>query len=210
MGKQMAPTAPNPSDAPADAKRDILERLLAAHAAWFDVSRDHSFAGRTFPGYAEFHSSAEKYVLTKRAKLWGASAHEYLFFTMTSSLSKAALDDLVAFMTTAALDKVKPDPEHMTSYLSLVIIADDADEDALRAARKAKFRKNFKLGLEGWADLRVAVVDVHNANVVTNAMGKELRATLEANAFPEGAASAKTRSRSRLGRPQPRRKEHTP
>ena len=49
---------------------EVIERLLAAHEAWFDIDRDHRFAGRTFPGYAEFHSCASQYVLVKRAKLW--------------------------------------------------------------------------------------------------------------------------------------------
>ena len=63
---------------------EVIERLLAAHEAWFDVDRDHRFAGRTFPGYAEFHSCASQYVLVKRAKLWEAASHEHLFFCWTT------------------------------------------------------------------------------------------------------------------------------
>lgn len=209
MGRQMASVVPNSSDASADARQDILERLLAAHEAWFDVSRDHSFAGRMFPGYAEFHSSAERYVLTKRAKLWGANVHEYLFFVVTDVLSKAAFDDLIAFMTNEALGKVELNSEHMTSYLSLVIIADDIDDDVRCAIRKTRFRKNFKFGLEGWADLRVAVVDVSSASVMTNAMGKELRGVLEVNAFGEATAASRVRSHSALQQPYRKRKALT-
>lgn len=168
-----------------DAKQLVLKRLLAAHETWFDVSRDYAFAGRVFPGYAEFHSSAEKYVLVKRAKLWEVNAHEYLFFELARHLAVPALEDLVAFMTTEALAKVQTNPEHMTSYLSLVIIADEVDADVCRAVKKTRFRKNFKLGLEGWADLRLAVIDLSTSSVLTNAMGKELRPSLEANAFSE-------------------------
>lgn len=171
------------SEASINTKENVLDRLLAAHEAWFDVSRNHSFAGRTFPGYAEFHSTAEKYVLAKRAKLWGVNAHEYMFFVTADHLDEEAFNDLASFMTTEALGKVKINPEHMTSYLSLVIIADHVDDAARRAARKAKFRKNFKFGLEGWADLRIAIVNLSEASIVTNAMGKELRTVLEANAF---------------------------
>lgn len=69
---------------------EVIERLLAAHEAWFDVERDHDFAGRTFPGYAEFHSSASQYVLVKRAKLWEAASHEHLFFWDTPRLTQAS------------------------------------------------------------------------------------------------------------------------
>lgn len=169
----------------ADQKRVVLDRLLAAHETWFDVSRDYAFAGRMFPGYAEFHSSAERYVLVKRAKLWEVNAHEYLFFEVADRLTASLFEELVVFMTTEALAKVQLNPEHMTSYLSLVIIADAVDEGLRKTVKKTRFRKNFKLGFEGWADLRVAVVDLATSSIVTNAMGKELRASLEANAFGE-------------------------
>ena len=164
----------------AGSRRDeVLTRLLVAHETWFDVSRDYLF------GYAEFHSAAEKYVLSKKAKLWGVNAHEYLFFEVTQRLTADVFAELVEFMTTRALDKVETNPEHMTSYLSLVIIADEVDADVVRAVKKTRFRKNFKLGFEGWADLRVAVIDLSASSVITNAMGKELRTSLEANAFSE-------------------------
>ena len=76
-------------------RRRIVERLLAAHDAWFDIERDHRFAGRTFPGYAEFHSTASQYVLVKRAKLWEATSHEHLFIWDTPRLTADELDDLV-------------------------------------------------------------------------------------------------------------------
>lgn len=167
------------------ATRNLLDRLLIAHEAWFDVSRDHSFAGHTFPGYAEFHSQAEKYVLVKRAKLWGANVHEYLFFQTTPQLDAQQLESLISFMTTDALAKVTLEPDHMTSYLSLVVLADAISAEAIKLAQKAHFRKNYRLGLQGWADLRIAVVDVSAAKVYTNARGKELKPTLLAHVNAE-------------------------
>ena len=46
-----------------DEKQLVLKRILAAHEAFFDVHRDYEFAGRLFPGFAEFHSFGEQYVL---------------------------------------------------------------------------------------------------------------------------------------------------
>lgn len=163
--------------------RQVIERLLKAHEGYFDIKRDYQFGGRTFPGYGEFHSTASSYVLVKRAKLWEASAHEYLFFLDTLCLDQSYLDDAVGFIVEKGLEKVQLSPSHMTSYLSLVIIADRAEEEAMRAVRRMRFRKNFRWGLQGWADLRLAAVDLSAGLVETNAMAKELRATLEANAF---------------------------
>ena len=162
----------------------VLERLLEAHGTWYDVYRDHEFGGRVFPGYAEFHSHGEQYVLVKRAKLWEVDAFEYLFFVLADHLDNAQLDDLVGFITTTGLQKVHPDPNHMTSYLSLVIIADAVDGEAKKRARKTRFRKNFALGIRGWADLRLAVLDLSDGSVTVNSQGKDMEATLRANMDP--------------------------
>ncbi len=162
---------------------DVLTRLLYAHQAYFDTSRDHEFCGRVFEGYAEFHSSTSQYVLVKRAKLWEVSSHEYLFFRLIDHLTEELLEREVTFVTTQGLGKVQLSPDHMTSYLSLVVIARNVDEAAAHQAKKKRFRKNFKLGFGGWADLRLAIVDLSGKRVITNAMGKPLRQTLEANAF---------------------------
>lgn len=163
-------------------KDDVLNRLLVAHEAWYNVSRNHEFAGRTFPGYAEFHTMGEQYVLVKRAKLWGVTSHEYIFFVEVGDLDVAQLSELIDFMKTDAVRKVDPtEPDHMQSFISLVVIADSADPEALKLTRKTRFRKNFKLGFNGFADLRLAVVDLGSMSVVTNGMGKDMKRSLEAN-----------------------------
>lgn len=169
-----------------DRRQQVLERLLASHETWFDVYRDYDFGGRTFPGYAEFHSHGEQYVLVKRAKLWEVDAHEYLFFNMANTLDDAQLEDLVSFVTTTGLEKVNPEPNHMTSYLSLVIVADNVSDEVKKVVRKTRFRKNFALGFRGWADLRLAVLDLSDDSVTTNSQGKEMLATLQANLNPTG------------------------
>lgn len=163
-------------------ERDALvAQLLLAHEAWYDVARDYEFAGRTFPGYAEFHSHGEKYVLVKSAKLWEVDAHEYIFFDAVERLSEAYLSDAIAFMKDKAIAKVKPVPNHMQSFLSLVIVADSLDSGVEKAIRRTRYRKNFQLGIRGWADLRVAAIDLQEGRVITNGMGKEMKPALESN-----------------------------
>lgn len=165
-----------------NSRATVLKKLILAHEGWFNVFPDYEYANRTFPAFAEFHSHGEKYVLTKRAKLWEVDAHEYLFFQTTETLSATDVAEWIDFMTTQALKKVDPVPDHMSSYISLVIVADSVTDDAKKAIRKARFHKEFSFGLRGWADLRLAAVDLSSQCVLTNAAGKEMRAALEANA----------------------------
>lgn len=168
-------------DAVKQKKEEVLATLLRAHEAYYDVEREYAFCGRQFPGYAEFHSHGEKYVLSKRAKLWEAEVHEYLFFCLLDRADQQSVFDLVDFVLGPGMQKVVLGPNHMTSYLTLVVIADTVDASVSKMVRRCRFRKNFLFGLRGWADLRLAVVGVENHTVYTNGQGKELKSTLRAN-----------------------------
>ena len=187
--------ASHAGDAPLSGRDLVLERLLRAHETWFNVQRDYELAGRTFPGFAVFHELGERYVLSRRAKLWEVANHEYILFEVTEHLDEAAFCELVDFAKTEGFKLVDPtEPNHMSSNVSLVIIADSTDEGIGRAVRRTRYRKTYKLGLAGWSDLRVAVIDLSvrpSGRVLTNAAGKSLRATLEANLDP----TAKKRKR---------------
>lgn len=157
----------------------LTDKVLEAHEAYYDVRRGYDYAGMQFAGYAELHAETSQYVLTKQAKLWEAHTHDYLFFAKREALDLQEVDRLVAFMKTNALEKVKPEQDHMTSYLTLIILAGTADCSALTAVEKARFRKNYAWGLKGWADLRVAVVDLSCERVVTNVRAREMASLLE-------------------------------
>lgn len=163
----------------------VLKALLAAHETWFDVQCDFELGGRVFPGFAAFHEHGERYVLSRKAKLWGVSSHEYVFFEDTERLDEDMLAREVAFMESEGLAVVDPsEPDHMASNISLVVIADGIGDSVARAVRKVRFRKSYRLGLEGWTDLRLAVIDLgdgEGGRVITNAAGKTLRPTLEEN-----------------------------
>lgn len=163
----------------------VLERLLAAHGAWFDVSRDVSVAGRAFRALAQFHSFGEQYVLVKRMKLWEAEEHEYMLFDVRDRIDAEAARSYVEFMKNEALELVKPEPNHMSSFRTLVVIVNSASDEACTLFRKTSHRKNFMWGIRGWSDVRLALIDLskpQGSRVVCNGAAKRIRKSLEANA----------------------------
>lgn len=163
----------------------VLQRLLAAHGAWFDVSRGVSVAGRAFRALAQFHSFGEQYVLVKRVKLWEAEEHEYMLFDVRDHIDAEAARSYVEFMKNEALELVKPEPNHMSSFRTLVVIANSTSDEACTLFRKTSHRKNFMWGIRGWSDVRLALIDLskpQGSRVVCNGAAKRIRKSLEANA----------------------------
>ena len=108
--QEQAAHRPKPGNETTAKSELVLERLLAAHGAWFDVSRDVSVAGRAFRALAQFHSFGEQYVLVKRVKLWEAEEHEYMLFDVRDHIDAEAARSYVEFMKNEALELVKPEP----------------------------------------------------------------------------------------------------
>lgn len=183
--QEQAAHRPKPENETTAKSELVLERLLAAHGAWFDVSRDVSVAGRAFRALAQFHSFGEQYVLVKRVKLWEAEEHEYMLFDVRDHIDAEAARSYVEFMKNEALELVKPEPNHMSSFRTLVVIANSASDEACTLFRKTSHRKNFMWGIRGWSDVRLALIDLskpQGSRVVCNGAAKRIRKSLEANA----------------------------
>ena len=153
---------------------NIVSQLLLAFSHHYDTQQNYYFAGETFAGYGEFHSRAEKYVFVKKAQIWAAEAHDYLFIQYMPCLTVSALQALIALLQTQGINKIQPHPEHMQSSLTLIVLTDRADDDSLSLCRKTKFHKSFRFGWYGWANLRLAVLDKTAQTVMTNRAGKDL------------------------------------
>ena len=67
---------------------------------------------------------------------------------------------------------VKPHAQHMYTYLTALVLCDEADEQALRALTKKRHRREFKLSLHGWMEFRIAAVDLSTGEITTNRAGK--------------------------------------
>jgi len=162
-------------------RQQKLDQLLLAYQRYFDIKRDVEIEGDTFGAEAHFHSTSEKYVLVKKAKLWSLENNEYAYFYTTAHLDTEELDRIQKKALAAGSKLVVPHSEHMYSYVTLVILADEIDEAAAEALKKIRFEKNFRLSLHGWMEFRIAAISFADDKIITNRAGKGVREILEQN-----------------------------
>lgn len=89
-----------------------------------------------------------QYVLSKKAKIWGANIHEHVLFRSLEHLDTRTLEGLIAFMKTEALSLIELNSEHMTTFLSLAIVAESADANAKELVRKNEVPQELQLRIE--------------------------------------------------------------
>ena len=153
----------------------ILERLLDSYSAWYDVTRGDMGSGLPLKALCIHRFRKEKFVLSKKAKLWAVEANDYLYLFSIERLNKDQAEACVSFSIEDALPRVKPHSEHMYSFFTAVFVADEIEQDALKFIRRRRFNKSYKLGLYGSSPLKAAALDIGKGKIVANNMGRDLR-----------------------------------
>ena len=153
----------------------ILKRFLDSYSAWYDVTPGDLDSGLPLEAMCIHCFRKEKFVLSRKAKLWAVEANDYLYLFSTEKLDKDRAEACVSFSIENALPRVKPHNEHMYSFITTVFVVDEAEQEALKFIRRRRFYKSYKFGLHGSSPLKTAALDIGNEKIVTNNMGRDLR-----------------------------------
>ncbi len=150
----------------------VLEGLKKAYAAYFDIEEIDD--GTTLKARCGYHMRDSQYVLVKKAELWAAETHEYLYLWDAGHLDLDGVEEIFRRTLDDGEPRVKPHAQHMYTYLTAVALYDSADPDALNRLKKLKKRREFKLSLHGWMEFRIAAVDLSTGEITVNRAGKTL------------------------------------
>ena len=102
----------------------LLARLSEAYTAYFDVEPVQD--GSPLKALCAYHSRGSQYVLIKKAELWAAETHEYLYLYSLPRLDFTSLVELQARTLEDGMPRIRPHSQHMCTYLSAVVLCDQA------------------------------------------------------------------------------------
>ncbi len=103
---------------------NFLRGCWLSYSDYFDIIRDTSYKDLSVAAEAAFHSFLKKYVLVKKAQLWAAEAHEYVFFIRTGHLDEETFRTYNDALLEEGLSRVEPKKDHMYTYVSVVFLAE--------------------------------------------------------------------------------------
>ena len=162
-------------------KAQFLNMLLESYSHRYDISRDVTAGGQTFPAVADYYLRDENYLLSRQHVLSTVESFEYVYFVLADHLDAATLSQQLRLTLELGKSRVRPSRTHMCSYVTLVVLADTIEPEAQRLLRRTRYRKNFRLALHGWMEYRVAAVEFSTASFFSNPPGKGVRQHLEQN-----------------------------
>ena len=132
---------------------------------------------------AGLHIHSEKYVLVKAAKLWEADNNEYVYIFSVPVLTKEIFEQCREQARADGMQRIEPGPNHMCSYITAVFLCDTCEPDALRALRRTRIYKSFKLAFHGWMDYHTGVVELSTGKTAANGSGRSTAQLLKTTLF---------------------------
>lgn len=155
----------------------VVEELKRSYASYYDIQTVDD--GTAWKALCSYHVRDSRYVLVKKAELWAAESHEYLYLWALDKLDLAAVDQIYQRVLEDGEPRVKPHSQHMNTFLTAVVLYDSADPQALAQVQKLKKRREYKLSLHGWMEFRIAAVDLSTVEITTNRSGRSLEKELK-------------------------------
>lgn len=105
-----------------DTREAVIERLLKSYRTYYDIhmldERDSNHST------LRFFEHSEKYVLSRKAELWSADNEEFLYLVDIPHLTLELYEKWRAYIQEDGMQRIKPGPGHMASYITPVFICD--------------------------------------------------------------------------------------
>ena len=150
----------------------VLEGLKSAYTAYYDIEEFED--GTPLKALCAYHNRDSQYVLVKKAELWAAESHEYLYLWETERLDQGLLEEVFRRTLADGEPRVRPHSQHMYTYLTAVVVCGSVDRETLEQLKKLRKRREFRLSLHGWMEFRIAAVELSTGEIVTNRAGRGL------------------------------------
>ncbi len=165
---------------------NYLNRLLVRYAGTFDLYTPYQLGGITFPAYGYFYSHIEKFVLTRGANMWSSDSYEHILFLPVEE----ATPETVAKMKQMLLEEVEPKlvlkgedvppPNHMYSYMSVILISDKKpSKETIKAVKKLSYDKGYMMNMRGFSQAQICLVSIEDEKVYHNFAAHGKKKTLK-------------------------------
>lgn len=153
--------------------KEYQAKLLPLFERYYNVTREGVEA--PFDAMAEFKAHNEQYVLVKAAHIADIDSNEFVYFVSCDVLNNEMLTEYDRCAWEMGLSKVKPYYGHRNSDVTLIVTCNALDKDIGRSVRKFRHSATYKMGIHGWSNYRLAVIECSKGKALFNHQGRSLK-----------------------------------
>ena len=163
---------------------EYLDRLLLRYSGSFDIYQPYVINGKEYPAYGYFFSHIEKYILVREINMWSTKSYEHILFMEVEECTMDVLneaDDIISDYMEPVLVRKKeklPEPNHMSSYLNVVIISKKPlDKQIAKKIKNYHFEKGYKFNIRGFSRGTIMCATMEDRKFYSNYHGRSAKET---------------------------------
>jgi hypothetical protein len=155
---------------------EYLEELEKRYQGHYNVERSKAIAGKELDIYAISIIEHFRHAFTKSIQIDHYQEKEIILVKGFKEFIQAKeIIEFSQYLVTTSKELITPSFEIMSHVINGIIISSQGfSEDAISNAQKFKYGRTFCLGIKGWCDIRLLLIDIKNHHVYCNAKGKEI------------------------------------
>ncbi|MGE5631067.1 MAG: hypothetical protein ACM3TR_08235 [Caulobacteraceae bacterium] len=155
---------------------EYLEKLQRRFERHFIVETNVGILGKNIDLHARFCNVSGRTFITQSDVIDRCENYELCYIKRYEGVSVGDVAEFGEFLKRAVDEFVNPGDDHMSTYVTGVMITDNVCGDSARkAVEKLKHSKAYRYYLRGWCDVRLICVDLGNQEVITNKAGKRVK-----------------------------------
>ena len=153
-----------------------LKGLEERYKYYYEVERDKEISGLKVDIFAISSTEHFRQVLTKNIKIDQHYTKEYAVVKAEKKfVDKNEIEEFSKYLKSLINELVNPSMKIMSTILNGVLISTSGfSEEAVNFTKKFKFSKSFWLGIKGWCDIRLILVDLKEEKLYSNQKGEEV------------------------------------
>lgn len=155
---------------------EYLENLEKRYRAHYNVERNKEVAGKELDIYANSVIEHFRHVFTKKIQIDHYQEREIILVKgLKEYIHLKDIETFSHLLIAATKELVTPSFEVMSHIINGIVVSPKGfSEEAIKVAQRFKYGRTFCLGIKGWCDIRLLLIDIKNNNIYCNAKGREI------------------------------------
>ena len=155
---------------------EYLERLLIRYQLHYNVETNKFISGTKIDIYALSVIEHYRNVFNKKIKIDHYQEREIILVNgFEKYIEGKDINEYFQFLNKAAQELINPSFDVMCHVINGILVSSNGfSQEAISVSQRFKYSKTFALGIKGWCDIRLLLIDIKNNAVFYNAKGREI------------------------------------
>jgi len=163
--------------------KEYLDELEKRYQAHYDVETYKTIAGTQIDIYAISIIEHFRHVLTKKIQIDHYQEREIILVKgFEQYIKKEEIEFFLKYLVHANKELVVPSFNIMSHAMNGIMVSSEGfSKEAIETAQRFKYGRTFCLGIKGWCDIRLLIIDLKNRDVYCNSKGLEVKSVYTFN-----------------------------